>query len=51
MGADEFDQHAFIRIGDMNDQTIMVASDVKDDPIVADEIYSRAKRKLHILWC
>lgn len=38
MCADEFDENAFVRIGDMNDEAIFIAADVEDNPIVADEV-------------
>ena len=48
MGADEFHQHAAELVGDMRDQPIFVASDVKYDAIVRYEIDDRTKGALHV---
>jgi hypothetical protein len=50
MGPDEFDQHAAERVRDMRDQPILVAAEIEDHAVVADEINGRAELALDVRW-
>lgn len=48
MRANKFDQNPFIRVGDMHDEAVLVASDIEDDSVISDEINGRPELRLHI---
>ena len=49
MGADKFDQPAFVGIGETYDDPVFVASDVENYAIVSDEIDGRSENVLDVL--
>jgi hypothetical protein len=49
MCSDEFHEHAAECVGNVHDQPILVAAEVEDHAVVADEIDSRAELPLDIV--
>src|SRR5262247_1552424 len=43
MGSNEFDQHAAKKVRDMNDQPILVTTEIEDNAVVANEIDGRTE--------
>lgn len=48
MRADEFDKHTAEFVRDVDDQAVLVATEIKDHAVVGDEVYGRAKPTLDI---
>jgi hypothetical protein len=50
VSADEFDQHPFESISHVNNQSVLVAANIKYNTIVGDEVGGRSKIHFHIVW-
>ena len=47
MGSDELNQYTLVAVGDMHDQAALVAANVEDDAIVADEIHAPERERVY----
>jgi len=48
MGTDELDQYTAEREGDVDHQPVFVATEIKDDPVVAHEVDSVAELAFYL---
>jgi len=50
MSTNKFDQNTLVGIGDVYDQPILVAADVKHDTVVSNKVHRVSKLSLYVGW-